>query len=102
MSRLRTPRDNPREYKEGTKVRIFLGYSTDTEIHVREGVVLGHRHNRKWAGSDNLGRTGNALVLRVEKTGELRRGNPGEVSVSHSATNYLIVGYLEMHRLKKQ
>ncbi len=101
MREPRTPSDNPKKYREGVKVRIFLGYSTDTEIHAREGVVLAHRKNRTWGGPDNLGRIGDASVLLVEKIGDLRRGNPGEVSVLHSVTDHGVTGYLEMSKTKK-
>jgi hypothetical protein len=102
MSSLRTPEDKPKKYAEGERVRIFLGYSTDTEVHVREGEILAHKKNRVWGGPDHLGRSGDALVLLVEKTGDLLRGSPYEISVRHSATGHLVSGHLSMRRTKKQ
>jgi hypothetical protein len=102
MTRLKTPSENPREFGIGEKVRIYLGYLTDTEIHIREGTVLGHKQDRHWRGCNpSSGFTGDALELMVEKTGLLERTNPRKVGILHRATGYFVLGQVKTEETMK-
>jgi len=101
MSTLRTPKQDPKQFKPGERVRIYLGHSTDSEILVREGEVLKHKKNRRWGMGDHLGRIGDALVLRVEKTGKIIRKDSGDISLPHRVTGDWITGKLETETLTR-
>ena len=95
----REPNQNPESFKTGERVRIYLGYSSDTEIHIREGIVLGHSKNRRWR-SGNSGNEGPCLELKVERTGVLERQEPREVKILNRAGGNYVSGRIKTEQVK--
>ena len=84
----REPDEDPRSFVQKQRVRIYLGHVTDTEIHVREGIVVDYR------ASQENGNRKKALVLRVQSAGPLQRSDPREIIVYNNASSYWVQGNL--------
>ncbi len=76
----------PEGFKVGEVVRLFLAYSTNQNIRIREGKVLDVRKQKR----DRL-----ALQLSVSGMGELWRIEPREVE-ARNADGYLVRGHPHM------
>ena len=100
-SQPREPDTDLRSFEPGERVRIYLGYVTDGQIKVREGMVLGHKKEKVWSMGEHTGSTGDALEMRVEKVGTIIAEEPREVSVYHKIAGHWVNGRIYTHEPSK-
>ena len=77
----------------GEKVRIYLAWGTDTEIHIREGEVTNTQIKKKWGGD--------SLQLRVNKKGMLLRREPRDTVVLNSDGSW-VQGTLDLENIDQE
>jgi hypothetical protein len=81
--------------RKGQGVRLYLGYKTDTEIHIREGIIIGQTQANRSVFLEK------ALELRVTRRGRLIREDPREVEVLHLDTGYVVKGRVKTEKVEK-
>ncbi len=85
----------PGDFKVGSRVRIYLGWVTNTNVFIREGTIT----NTKKEKQGNIGKSP-SLEVRVDSSGWLRRDKPDDKAVLN-AYGYTVWGHPDMEKTDK-
>jgi len=85
----------PDDFNIGSRVRIYLGWVTSTDVFIREGTVTNTRKEKQGDIGKRL-----SLELRVETSGRMSRHEPCDKAVLN-AYGYTVWGHPSTRKVDK-